>query len=224
MYRPFVKRRRYFNRDFNNRVYQLPSLFPTAGHENLVIAVTGTGSTKLFSALMINLLPGLEVISKSQCFPRYWYHRPNLTKSAGLFDAAESPKDSWVREDAITDEALSNYRRHYKDDTITKDGIFYHVYGVLHSSEYREQFEQDLRRMLPRIPYPHDFWAFADGGRRLGKIHCGNESAEPYPLEEVEKTLQVSYKLVKLRFPGADKTRIIYNETLELAGIPPEAN
>ncbi len=224
MYRPFVKRWGYFNRDFNNRVYQLPSLFPTADHENLVIAVTGSGENKPFSSLMIDCLPDLHLMSTSQCFPRYWYHRPDSTKPAGLFDAAESPDDSLVRDDAITDEALSNYRRRYRDDSITKDDIYFHVYGVLHSREYRERFEPDLRRRLPRIPYPADFWAFAYAGRELGELHCSYESVELYPLEEIEKVRPVSYRLEKLRFAGSDKSRIVYNQTLDLAGIPPEAH
>ena len=222
MYRPFCKRWIYYDRALNHRYKE--SIYPTAGHQNLVIAVTGTGENKPFSSLMVDRIPDLHLMSTSQCFPRYWYHRSDPTKSAGLFEAAESSEDTWVREDAITDDALTNYRRHYKDDAITKDDIFYHVYGVLHSSEYRQQFEPDLRRMLPRIPYPDDFWAFADAGRKLGELHCNYESAGPYPLEEVEKTLQVSYRLEKLRFAGSDKTRIIYNKTLELAGIPPEAH
>ena len=223
MYRPFMKRWAYFNRDFNNCVYLLPSLFPTPQHENQVIAVTGPGSNKPFSVLLISLLPDLEVISKSQCFPRYWYSKSEQKHGTGLFEVADKPDEDWIKEDAITGEALLNYRNRYQDDSISKDDIFNHVYGVLHSPEYRERFEHDLRRMLPRIPYPDDFWAFANAGRELGELHRGYESVEPFPLEEIEKVWPASYRLGKLRFAGSDKNSIVYNETLELAGIPREA-
>jgi predicted helicase len=76
LYRPFSKQWLYFNRRFNERVYRMPQIFPNEEVKNVVIAVTGIGATKEFSALITNRVPDLEMISKGQCFPRYYYETP----------------------------------------------------------------------------------------------------------------------------------------------------
>jgi predicted helicase len=53
----------------------LPNLFPTPEHENLLICVSGVGVTKDFSVIITDVLPDLELIGKSQCFPLYWYEK-----------------------------------------------------------------------------------------------------------------------------------------------------
>ena len=69
LYRPFTKSPVYFNRQFNDMVYQIPMLYPNLQADNQVISVTGRGSTKEFSALISSEIPDLEMISKGQCFP-----------------------------------------------------------------------------------------------------------------------------------------------------------
>jgi predicted helicase len=71
---------------------------------------------------------------------------------------------------------------------VTKDDIFFYVYGLLHSPECRNEFAADLKKMLPRIPkvpVARQFLAFAKAGRELA-LHIGYEAVEPYPLTEVE--------------------------------------
>ena len=153
VYRPFFKQWLYFDRMFNDAVSRIPSFFPTADTENLVICVTGKGSKKPFSVFMTNTVPDLEVVSKGQCFPRYSYEE---LEDRSLF----SDMRQWRRVDNILDETLEKFCRHYKDDTITKDDIFYYVYGVLHSVEYRECYGNNLSRELPRIPLSSDWRVF----------------------------------------------------------------
>ncbi|MBK5944850.1 DEAD/DEAH box helicase [Halorhodospira halophila] len=234
VYRPFAKSAYYFDRHFNNCVYQMPHFFPTREHGNYVIAVTGTGASKPFSTLVTDCVPNLHMIDSSQCFPRYWYEyvgdQPGQT--AGLLDdPAETPDEhGYIRRDAITDEALRIFQDHYADDSIAKDDIFWYVYGVLHSEEYRERFRNNLRRGLPRIPLAEDFCAFARAGRNLADLHLKYETVEPYPLEEEHKRLSLDdddYRVYKMRFASSgrqkDKSAIIYNEQLTLRGIPLEA-
>lgn len=64
MYRPYFKQWVYFNKDFNEYIYQLPKIFSNDLVKNLVICVTGRGATKDFCALISNTLPDLEMISK----------------------------------------------------------------------------------------------------------------------------------------------------------------
>lgn len=229
LYRPFCKAWLYYDRQFNE--YFKEKLFPSTRHPNLAISVTGAGSSKEFSCLIVDTLPDLEVISKGQCFPLYTYEKAEVvsSKKGDLFNAPAEQADAegYVRRDAITDAALKDYRDFYGDNTISKEDLFYHVYGLLHAPDYREKFASDLRKMLPRIPRPAsaaDFWAFSDAGRSLADLHLHYETIEPYPLQEVITSTVEDSRVVKMRYPSkADKTQIIVNAHLTLKGIPPEA-
>ncbi|AFW01209.1 hypothetical protein B932_1631 [Gluconobacter oxydans H24] len=74
MYRPFFRQNLYFNRELNNRVYQMPRLFPDAIADNQVICLNGMGSRNGTSALMTNAIMDLNAFDAgSQCFPKYLY-------------------------------------------------------------------------------------------------------------------------------------------------------
>ena len=228
MYRPFSKQWLYFNRRFNEMVYQMPCLFPTPEHGNRVISVTGIGASRAFSALMADAIPNLHMHDTGQCFPLYWYERP---AEPGLLLGGAPADNGYVRRDAITDEALSVFHGHYHDPSIGKEDIFYYVYGILHSPEYRSRYETDLKKMLPRVPFGPDFWGFSKAGRELAKWHLGYESVEPYPLTESSPELGLDpkghYRAEKMVFAkngkDVDRTTIIYNSKVRLSGIPLEA-
>ena len=185
LYRPFHKEYLYFDKFFNNSVYQMPKLFP-AGKENLAIAVTGAGSTKPFSALITNTLPDLELISKSQCFPLYYYEdtvKKGTYTDQGILTtpASTAPK---TRKDAISDAALEGFHKKYNTKSISKEDIFFYVYGLLHSPEYKERYASDLKKMLPHIPFVKNldtFQLFNRAGRELAKWHLNYETIEPFP-------------------------------------------
>jgi len=231
VYRPFSKQWLYFNRRFNNSVYLMPSIFPTPRHSNLAISVTGAGVSKDFTALIVDAIPDVQLLANGQCFPLYVYEKATAAKPTHgeLFGAeqAQPDVDGYVRRDAITDAALADYRAAYGDDAITKEDLFYHVYGILHAPDYRAKFAADLRKMLPRIPRPatvEDFRAFSQAGRALADLHLHYETIEPYPLQEVITSTVEDWRVVKMRYPSkTDKTQIIYNDHLTLKGIPPEA-
>lgn len=65
------------------------------------------------------------------------------------------------RVDNITDNALIKFREHYGEDSISKDDIFYYVYGILNSSVYKKRFSNDLSKELPRIPFVKTFEGFS---------------------------------------------------------------
>jgi predicted helicase len=224
LYRPFSKMWLYYDQQFNHRFKE--KLFPSTRHPNLAISVTGVGSSKEFSCLIVDTLPDLEVISKGQCFPLYWYDKISEQPANGELFAVDGQADAegYVRREAITDAALADYQTAYGDTSITKEDLFYHVYGILHAPDYRAKFAADLRKMLPRIPRPADFWAFTKAGRALAELHLHYETVEPWPLEEVQTSTVEDYRVVKMRYPSRNnKTDIIYNAYLTLRGIPPEA-
>jgi predicted helicase len=168
----------------------------------------------------------------TQCFPFYTYD-----------------EDGTNRRENITDWALQHFCNHYKDGTITKWDIFYYVYGVLHHPVYREKFAENLKRDLPRIPLINDVGAglappSSDNGRdsregrasrtptspfwtvsrkELADLHVDYEALDPYPLQWMEnRDLPLSYRVEDKMRLSKDKRSVKVNDSLTLAGIPPE--
>ncbi len=231
MYRPFTKQNLYFDRRFNEMVYLIPKLFPSDGVENLIISVTGIGATKPFSVLMGNTLPDLEDISKAQHFPLWWYEAVETGSVSGHVET------HYERRDAISDAALAAFRRAYargRGAEIEKEDLFYYVYGILHSSEYKQRFAADLKKQLPRVPFARDFWAFSKAGRDLARWHLEYETVEPYPLQqggELDLGDAALYRVEKMSFAKVrvdgkiadDKRTILYNSRIRLGGVPLKA-
>lgn len=145
-----------------------------------------------------------------------------------LFATANT--EQYTKKENIPDSILKEYQQKYQDKTITKEDIFYYIYGVLHSPEYKQRFASDLKKMLPRIPFTADFWTFSKAGRELAYWHLNYETIEPYELEEFKKELYLDdedYRVEKMGFGknknGTDKTIIIHNIKLTLSQIPLEA-
>ena len=220
VYRPFYKTNVYRCNYLNHRPYQIPKLFPTPKHQNLVIQLTGNGSSKPFSCLVSPITPDLEVISKGQCFPLYWYEERNA--DAPMLDLGmEGDAGAYIRHDGISNFGLKQFRAAYGDPKIGKEDIFYYVYGLLHSPEYRTRFENDLKKELPRIPFAKDFWTFSKAGRKLAELHLNYETIEPWPVKEESHG---NYRVTKMRFPKKGiRHTIHYNDTCTLSEIPEEA-
>ena len=185
-----------------------PSIFPLADTEteNRVICVSGTGSNKPFQVLVADMIPCLDVLEKTQCFPFYTYD-----------------EDGTNRQENITDWALAEFRSHYNDDTITKWDIFHYTYALLHHPVYREKYEMNLKRDLPHIPFTEDFWGFANAGAQLADLHVNYESVPKYDgLEDIETPgMKVNWRVEKMSL-SKDKTQLRYNDFLTLDGIPAE--
>ncbi|MDE0016991.1 MAG: N-6 DNA methylase [Candidatus Poribacteria bacterium] len=210
LYRPFTKSNLFFDRVLNNCVYLLPSVFPSpeAEKENRVIFLTDKGSEKPFMVLMSDQLTDLHVVGpgcSTQCFPFYTYN-----------------EDGTNRRENITDWALSEFRTHYNDNTITKWDIFHYTYALLHHPVYREKYEMNLKRDLPHIPFAEDLWGFAKAGTALADLHVNYESVPKYKFRKVETPdMQVNWNVEKMKL-SKDKTQLKYNDFLTLDGIPLE--
>ncbi|CAK01401.1 helicase/methyltransferase [Bartonella tribocorum CIP 105476] len=243
LYRPFTKQWLYYNRIFNERTYQMPRIFPMGQVvENKVIQVTGIGARSGFSVLMAKSIPNLTTIESGQCFPRYIYEDTSVSKSKSenqshLFTEANTTAGLQKR-DAITDEGLAHFKAAYPNETITKDDLFYYVYGLLHSKDYRSRYADNLSKELPRIPCvknADDFWKFVTAGRKLGHLHVNYEDVEPYPVTFKKgnpKQTEISnpekfYYVTEMKFAKAgkekDKTTVIYNSNITITDIPLEA-
>lgn len=262
LYRPYTKQWMYYNRRFNERVYQMPRIFPAAEMANLVICVTGLGESAGASALISDAVPNYHFVAGSQCFPLYLYEEgdedakrelekikeddfylyDDSQEQLSLYEPkeiAEAELEALVnaakpkRRDAITDEGLAHFRAAYPGETIGKEDLFYYVYGLLHSPDYRERYADNLSKELPRIPCVKtaaDFWNFSRAGRNLAELHLSYETVKPYPATVTGDTGNLTpalYRVEKMRYgkKGKDKdlTTIHYNKLITVSGIPLDA-
>ena len=223
LYRPYFKQRLYFAKELIHRTYQQLKLFPTPNHKNLVISVCGTGVNKEFSLVITDNVPDLQLLANGQCFPLYYYEENNAIQK-GMFD--EDNKNDFIRRDAISDFILERAKKIYGKN-VTKEDIFYYVYGFLHSNQYKETFASDLKKMLPRLPLLEDvkdFWSFSKAGRKLAELHLNYETVAPFAEVKVSGDDGKFYTVEKLRFPKKDqKDTIIYNTKITISNIPAQA-
>lgn len=223
LFRPFTKQILYFDKSLNWSRYQLPSIFPTKESKNILICVSGAGTSKDFSLLVTDCIPDRDLKVHAQCFPLYYYDE-NKSTQKGLFDGDNNQK--YTRRDAVTDFILERAQHQY-GKSVSKEDIFYYVYGFLHNKEYKETFSNDLKKMLPRLPLVEnvkDFWAFSKAGRQLAELHLNYEAVVPYPDVIVSGDDGKSYTVEKMRFPKKDqKDTIHYNSRITVSNIPSKA-
>ena len=234
-YRPFFKQRLYFDKNVIERIGITPKLFPISEPENLIIGVSCKGTTGALSVHISNCIIDYHYLGDTQCFPLYWYDSSNADVADLFNQGAEKPMDRYVRKDGVTDWILSTARKQY-GYKVTKEDIFYYVYGLLHSPDYRATFATDLKKSLPRLPLVEkadDFWAFSKAGHELADLHLNYETIEPYrkcivqfaPL--TNKGDKINYHVEKMRFgkidsKTSDKSVIYYNNSITITGIPAE--
>lgn len=235
IYRPFTKSYLYFGEKFVHRPGQFGQLFPTDDTSNLLIGVSGLSSRlDSISCFITNTFSDLNCLdSGAQYYPLYWYEE-NKNKQLSLFD--EQTDDKYIRRDGITDWILKEVRTRYGTKNITKEMIFYYVYGLLHSEDYRQRFAADLKKSLPRIPIVErveDFMDFSQYGKKLAELHLNYETIAPYSDVKVIGDRKLTgndsdydYFRVynKMRFKSKeDKSTIIYNSNITIENIPEKA-
>ena len=251
IYRPYIAQWLYNQKFWLERTYQIPSLFPFASAQNLAIGIAGVGASS-FSCLMSDSIACLDCLEKSQWLPRYIYRpvgdadhgsqstKGTKTKATDILTGNQVVVNGYIREDAIRPEAVAHFRAAYAghETEIDADSVFYYIYGILHSKDYRETYANNLQKELPRIPRVasfEDFKAFEQAGRALAELHVNYEQVEPYAgctitgLEGGADT--VDLRVTKLKYgklagkkgnAALNKTKIVYNGKISIKGIPLE--
>ncbi len=223
LYRPFTLLNCYFDDDLNQERYQLTKLFPDKDSNNLVIGVSSIGSTKGLAVSVSKYITDLHFNGDTQCFPLYYYEERDRN-SPSLFDATGDSE--YIRRDGVSDFIFERAKKQYGKN-VSKEDIFYYVYGFLHSPEYRETFANDLKKMLPRLPLVEDvkdFWAFSKAGRKLAELHINYESVPALKGVKVTGDDSRFYTVEKMRFPKKDqKDTIHYNSKITISNIPTKA-
>ena len=226
LYRPFCKQYLYYDKAFVERPGRWKKLYPLSESENKTICIKGIGD-KEFSAFISDKITDLQMLFNGQCFPLYWYEKREEDVMADIFAMADEPKaKQYIRHDGVTDYILNEAREKYRTNAITKEDIFYYVYGFLHSEEYRKQFAADLKKMLPRLPLVEnavDFKAFSEAGRKLADLHLNYEK-RPKPEQVIVERNADDYIVEKMKFKSKqDKSVIVYNNHITIKNIPLEA-
>src|SRR5690606_8215184 len=118
------------------------------------------------SILMIDSPPDIAFwgSGSGQFFPRFRFEE--RATDGDLLAALDEDQAPFRQIDNVTDQTLADYQKSF-GRAVTKDEVFFYIYGILHSSEYRDRFGRDLKKVLPRVPKVKDFRSFSDAGRKL---------------------------------------------------------
>lgn len=225
MYRPFFKQNLYYGDKLIHRYGQFRQFFPIENTQNLLICCSPSSNDAL-SVLISDKIADIHFNGDTQCFPLYYYEEREKS-TANLFDPTNNKE--YIRRDGISDFILKEAKNRY-GNSVTKEDMFYYVYGFLHSPQYREMFASDLKKMLPKLPLvdlPSDFWSFSKTGRKLADLYLNYE--EVPPLESVKVTGEESgfFEVEKMRFEkngkDADKSTIYFNSKITISNIPDKA-
>ncbi|GAA8534984.1 hypothetical protein HpBT273_12980 [Helicobacter pylori] len=205
MYRPFNKQWLYFDKNLNEIQYQLPKIFPDKDAQNVVIN-TGVGNGKDFSALVSDCISDCSLISPNQAYPLYCYD------------------DLGNRHYAISGYALNLFRKHYEDNSIAEEEIFYYIYAILHHKGYLEKYKNSLTKEDPRIALSKDFKELSILGKELAELHLNYESGEMHASVEYKTLMNAEeegYYDVETMTKKGD--RINYNNHIAITKIPKKA-
>ena len=249
LYRPFTKQSAHFNPDLNDRTYQLAPMFPTPNHWNIGIGICSASNRTPFSAIAVEHIPNLGLfMDPVQLFTRWTWKKKESHQSEPQLgftfaDTHTSPEvvDGYRRVDNITDEIHTIYTEALGAD-VTKDDIFYFVYGQLHDPNYRETYAADLKKMLPHIETPTSrarFDQLSTAGRELMDLHINYEDVEPWPVKVTVKNSadeadRETWRVTKMKWKRVrnpetkkledDRSAIIYNSKVTIENIPLEAD
>ncbi len=205
LYRPFNKQWLYFDKNLNEEQSQLPKIFPDKGARNVVIN-TSSMASRNFSCLIANKITDVQTMANTQAYPLYYYD------------------DLGNRHCAISGYALNLFRRHYQDDSIVEEEIFYYIYAIFHHKGYLEKYKNSLAKEAPRIALSEDFKELSMLGKELGELHLNYESGEMHTsvkhnlLENAG--MEGYYDVDKMTKKG---DRILYNHHITITNIPKKA-
>ena len=225
-YRPFNKQNLYYDKQWVERASQQNKFFPNLEVKNKIIGITGIGSNKDFCSLISENLTDLQTLQNGNYFPLYYWEENKKTENL-TFDGAEK-EIGIIKNDGITDFILNLAKETYgRNHSITKEDIFYYVYGFLHNTEYLTKFSSDLKKMTPRIPLVRifsDFKVYSQIGRELSELHLNYENIKPSKGIILKGEESNYFKVDKIRFASKDdKTKIIYNSKITIENIPLKA-
>ncbi|GAA9875082.1 DEAD/DEAH box helicase family protein [Helicobacter pylori] len=205
LYRPFNKQYFYYERELAWSFYLMKKIFPDKSACNVVINTSSIASRN-FSCLIANEITDAQTMANHQAYPLYYYD------------------DLGNRHYAISGYVLNLFRRHYKDNAITEEEIFYYIYAIFHHKGYLEKYKNSLAKEAPRIALSDDFKELSTLGKELGELHLNYESGEMHTSVEYNLLenagMEGYYDVDKMTKKGDS---IIYNQNITITKIPQKA-
>ncbi len=204
LYRPFNKQYFYYERELAWSFYSMKKIFPDKSTRNVVINTT----IRNFCSLISDAIPDTHFIGDSNAYPLYYYD------------------DLGNRYNAISGYALNLFRRHYKDNAIVEEEIFYYIYAIFHHKGYLEKYKNSLAKEAPRIALSDDFKELSTLGKELAELHLNYENGEMHTSVECNLLenagMEGYYDVIQMK---KDKKgdRIIYNHHITITKIPKKA-
>ncbi|GAA7435974.1 hypothetical protein BD0142_05840 [Helicobacter pylori] len=202
LYRPFNKQWLYWDKDLIHRQSQFSKIFPDKGVQNVVIN-TSSMASRNFSCLIANEITDLQTMANNQAYPLYYYD------------------DLGNRYNAISGYALNLFRRHYGDNTIVEEEIFYYIYAIFHHKGYLEKYKNSLAKEAPRVALSEDFKELSTLGKELGELHLNYESGEMHTSVKYTTLMNAEvegyYDVDKMTKKG---DCILYNQNIAITKIP----
>ena len=224
-YRPFVKQWIYLDSGLVEMPSQVRKFLPSLKSDNPILAISGPANTGDFSCLMVNQVPFFHIMSQTQVFGRYTYE---LDETIGLTFEGEDTFEGYRRIDNITDEMLAYTRQQLNSPAISKDDIFYYVYGLLHSEEFRKRYGHEITAEIARVPISSNFRAFAEAGAKLADLHLNYETLEKFEAVKVPGSNNwgsfLKARIYKSQGEGREKEfSVEFGGCLTLSGLPERA-
>ncbi len=205
LYRPFNKQWLYWDKDWIHRQGLFSKIFPDKSAQNVVIN-TSSMASRNFSCLIANEITDLQTMANNQAYPLYYYD------------------DLGNRYNAISGYALNLFRRHYGDNLIVEEEIFYYIYAILHHKGYLEKYKNSLAKEAPRIALSEDFKELSTLGKELAELHLNYESGEMHTSVKYTTLMNAEiegyYDVTKMTKKG---DCILYNQNIAITQIPKRA-
>ncbi len=207
LYRPFNKQWLYWDKDWIHRQREFSKIFPDKSARNVVIN-TSSMASRNFSCLIANEITDVQTMTNNQAYPLYYYD------------------DLGNRHYAISGYALNLFRRHYGDNSIAEEEIFYYIYAIFHHKGYLEKYKNSLAKEAPRIGLSEDFKELSILGKELGELHLNYESGEMHTSVKYTTLMNAEvegyYDVVQMKKDKKGDS-ILYNQNIAITKIPQKA-
>ena len=205
LYRPFTKKWIWYDKQIIQRPRKFDKLLQS---RNTFIYTTG-GGAKYFSLIASDMMFDKGLMSSGQAFYFKTYEN-NL-----LFSSFENIKQSFA--DRLK---------------LSLNDSFAYIYALLHSTEYQQKYNNDLKKDLARIPIVKNKERYVEVGQKLMDLHLNYEEIPVYDGVGITTAENPSYKVTKMRFAKKrdekgksvnDLSTIIFNSDITISNIPEKA-
>jgi predicted helicase len=238
LYRPYTFQYVYFDHYLNHRPSVFPDAFPKANSKNSLIWIKVGGDWPFF-ALATDKICDQMPQGGTQSFPLFTYSEDGKERRDNITPKARTLFQIFYDDDTIAQADIFHY-------------VYAVLHHPIYRTRFAENLKRELPRipfvgvaagekdagffplaavekMQGDAKPDHNpkasaklFHDFAAAGKQLADLHVNYESAKEFKLKRVEnKEVKLDWRVEAMKLTK-DKSAIVYNDFLTLAGIPPE--